>query len=159
MNSAVFCPGAVVLEIKSQDKAGAIKEIVSRARVFDSILNKTQFVEAVFTREEQGSCVGHGVAFAHGKIPDISEMKVALGISRQGIDYKAPDGRLVHLLFIVATNPSMHLDYLKRLAILAKMARTENFREEILSCFGQEEVEEKLTKTFYACAERGQGIA
>jgi PTS system nitrogen regulatory IIA component len=151
MNDTIFCPGAVIFEIKSQGKADAIKEIISRAKVFDGIYDKTQFEEAVFAREAQGSCVGHGVAFAHGKILEISEMKIALGISRQGIDYGALDGRPVHLLFIVATNPSMHLDYLKRLSILARMARIEGFRDEILSCFAQEEVEEKLQRTFSLC--------
>jgi PTS system nitrogen regulatory IIA component len=157
MNNTVFCPGAVVFEIKSQDKADAIKEIISRAKVFDCIYNKSLFEEAVFAREAQGVCVAHGVAFAHGKIPEISEMKIALGISRRGIDYNAYDGRAVHLLFIVATNPSMHLDYLKRLSILARMVRMEGFREEILSCFAQEEVEEKLQKSFSLCQAKCSG--
>jgi PTS system nitrogen regulatory IIA component len=148
MNTTIFRPGAVVLEIKSRNKAEAIKEIISRATVFDCFSDKARFEEAVFKREAQGSCVGHKVAFAHGKIPEVSEMKVAMGISRQGIDYGAPDGKLVHLLFIVATNPAMHLDYLKCLSILARMVRIEGFREEVLSCLGQEEVEEKLQKTF-----------
>jgi PTS system nitrogen regulatory IIA component len=151
MSDTIFCPGAVVFEIKSLDKTNAIKETISTAKVFDCICNKDQFETAVFSREEQGSCVGHGVAFVHGKIPEITEMKIALGISRQGINYNAPDGRPVHLLFVVATNPAMHLDYLKRLAILAKMARMEGFRDEILSCFAQEEVEEKLQRTFSRC--------
>jgi PTS system nitrogen regulatory IIA component len=151
MDNRIFCPGAVIFEIESQTKSTAIKEIISRAKVFDDIYDKFRFAQAVFAREAQGPCVGHGVAFAHGKILEVSEMKTALGISRRGIDYNAPDGRLVHLLFIVATNPSMHLDYLKRLSILARMVRMEGFREEILSCFAQEEVEEKLQKTFSLC--------
>ena len=147
----MFCPDAVVLEIESHDKASAIKEVVSRAQVFDCILNKEQFIEAVFAREELGSCVGHGVAFAHGKIPEVSEMKIALGISREGIYCDSPDGDPVHLLFVVATNATMHLDYLKRFAILAKMVRMEDFRKEILSCFAPEEAVSKLQKTFSLC--------
>jgi mannitol/fructose-specific phosphotransferase system IIA component (Ntr-type) len=154
MNDTIFSLGTVVLEIKSQNKADAIREIISRAEVFDCIFNRAQFVEAVFAREEQGSCVGHGVAFAHGKISEISEMKIALGISRTGINYDPVNGNPVHLLFVVATNPSMHLDYLKQLAILAKMARREDFRSEILSCFAQEEALEKLRKTFSLCREK-----
>jgi mannitol/fructose-specific phosphotransferase system IIA component (Ntr-type) len=153
MNETIFCPGAVVLEIKSRNKADAIREIISRATVFDCINDKSRFEEAVFNREAQGACVGHGVAFAHGKIPEVSKMKVALGISQQGVDYNAPDGRPVHLLFIVTTNPSMHVDYLKCLSILARMVRIEGFRDEILSCFAQEEVEAKLQRTFSLCRE------
>jgi PTS system nitrogen regulatory IIA component len=153
MDDTIFCLGTVV-EIKSQNKADAIREIVSRAEVFDCIFNKAQFVEAVFAREEQGACVGHGVAFAHGKIPEVSEMKIALGISRRGIHYNPAEENPVHLLFVVATNPSMHLDYLKQLAILAKMARREDFRSEILSCFAREEAVEKLRRTFSLCCEK-----
>jgi PTS system nitrogen regulatory IIA component len=154
MNDTIFCLGTVVLEIKSQNKADAIKEIISRAEVFDCIFNKARFVEAVLAREEQGSCVGHGVAFTHGKIPEISEMKIALGISRKGIHYNSLNDNPVHLLFVVATNPSMHLDYLKQLSILAKMARREDFRKEILSCFAREEAVEKLQRTFSLCCEK-----
>ena len=138
----------VVYEIKSKNKEDAIKEIISRAAVFDCICDKEKFVEAVFDRENEGSCVGHGVAFSHGKIQEVSEMKIALGLSREGIKCDAPDGGPVHLLFVVATNPAMYRDYLQRISILAKIARMESFRSEILSCFGQKEAEEKL-KTAY----------
>jgi mannitol/fructose-specific phosphotransferase system IIA component (Ntr-type) len=154
MNDTIFNLGTVVLEIESQNKADAIREIISRAEVFDCISDKARFIEAVFAREEQGSCVGHGVAFAHGKITEISEMKIALGISRKGIEYNPPEENPVHLFFVVATNPSMYLDYLQRLAILVKMVRREDFRGEILSCFAREEVVEKLRKTFLLCREK-----
>ncbi|MCL1817765.1 MAG: PTS sugar transporter subunit IIA, partial [Spirochaetaceae bacterium] len=99
-------------------------------------------------------CMGHGVAFSHGKIHEVSEMKIALGISRAGISCDAPDGRLVHLLFVLATNPAMYEDHLNRLSILAKMARMEHFRSEILSCFGQKEAEEKLKETYSLFCEK-----
>ena len=155
MDNALFYPGTVVFEIKSKDKDSAIKEIISRSKVFDDISDKKEFEKAVFTREKL-SCtgVGHGIAFAHGKIAEITTIKTALGISRQGIDYGSADGKPVHLLFVVATNPSMHLDYLKRLSILARMARTKNFREEILACFRQEEVENKLTRIYSLCEQK-----
>ena len=155
MSDTIFCPGAVVLDIKSQDKADAIKEVVFRAQVFDCIFNKAQLIEAIFTREEEGPCLGHGVAFAHGKTPEVPEMKVALGISRQGIYYASPHTSLVHLLFVVATHPSMHLDYLRKFSILAKMARRESFRREILSCFAPEEAASELQRAFSLC----RGIA
>jgi mannitol/fructose-specific phosphotransferase system IIA component (Ntr-type) len=151
MNDTIFCPGAVVLEIKSRNKADAIQEVISRAQVFDDIPNKEHFTQAVFEREAQGPCVGHGTSFAHGKIPGIPEMKVALGVSRAGICSDSPEQLPIHLLFVVATNPAMHLDYLKRLSILAKMARREGFRNEILSCFAQEEAAQRLQRIFSLC--------
>jgi PTS system nitrogen regulatory IIA component len=154
MNSNMFRSGAVVFEIKSTSKAEAIREVISQASVFDDIPDKAQFEEAIFLREELDCTgLGHGTAFAHGKLPEITSMKIALGISRRGIDYGSLDGKPVYLLFVLATNPSMHIDYLKHLSVLARMVRAEGFRDEILSCFRQEEIEDKLIK-FYSLSEK-----
>jgi PTS system nitrogen regulatory IIA component len=138
-----------VLEIKSTEKLDAIRELIREARVFDDLASRTDFEKAVVDREElQSTGLGHGVAFAHGKLPGISQMKVALGISRRGIEFDSVDGRPVHLLFVVATDPSMHIDYLKCLATLARMVRLDGFQDEILSCCHEDEIERKLCDTY-----------
>jgi mannitol/fructose-specific phosphotransferase system IIA component (Ntr-type) len=154
MNSSTFYPGAVVFEIQSTNKSEAIREIISRTNVFDDIPSKTALEEAIFDREKQ-DCTGfgHGVAFAHGKLPGITRRKIALGISRQGINYNSFDKKPVNFLFVLATNPDMCDDYLKHLSILARMVRTEGFQDEILSCFKKEDVLDKLIK-FYSLSEK-----
>jgi PTS system nitrogen regulatory IIA component len=149
MYENLFHPGTVVIELKNTEKYEAIREIISQARVFDDLSDKTLFEEAVIARERaQSTGLGRGVAFAHGKLTEIRHMKLALGVSRGGIDFRSVDGLPVHLLFVVATHPSMHIDYLHCLASLARMVRREGFREEILSCCREEEVENKLCACF-----------
>lgn len=149
MNNTIFDPGTVVIEIKSTDKDTAIEEIISHARVFDDLSDRKLFTKSVLAREKlESTGVGHGVAFAHGKLPEISRTRVALGISREGIEFGSFDGRPVHLLFVVATHPDMHIDYLNCLAALARMARNEDFREEILSCCREEDVQDKLVTSY-----------
>jgi PTS system nitrogen regulatory IIA component len=149
MYENLFRPGTVVIELESTHKFDAIREIISQARVFDELSDKALFEDAVLTRERaQSTGLGRGVAFAHGKLKEIRQMKVALGVSRRGIEFGSTDGLPVHLLFVVATHPSMHVDYLRCLSSLARMVRREGFREEILSCCREEDVENKLCACF-----------
>jgi len=154
MQYAFFNPDSVVVELQSRGKEDAIREIIRNSPVFRVDIDRQRLEEAVLARERvQSTGVGHGVAFAHGKLAEIEEITVALGISRQGIAFDSPDGKPVHLLFVVATNPGHHIDYLKCLARLAGMLRREQFRSELVACLCREEAAEKLHQA-WALADR-----
>ncbi len=147
MNCEHFGPGSVVWDVQSRDKYEAIRETVDRSTVFSAIpnLNLKKFTQAVITRErEQTTGFGHGIAIAHGRDPVIDESRVALGVSRNGIEFGSPDGQPVHLLFVVANHPDKHVDYLRILSSLAIIVRNEFFRREILSALCREDVERKM---------------
>ncbi len=153
MHYKLFTPGTVVIELKSTEKYEAIRELIREAKVFQDLSDRDAFEQAVIEREKlQSTGLGHGVAFAHGRLPEIRTLKVALGISRKGIDFDSIDGKPVHLLFLFATNPTMHIDYLSCLASLAKMVKREGFREEILACYEETEVTNKLCDTYMEVA-------
>ena len=142
-----FDNGSVVWELESETKYDAIHEVIHRSPIFRSLpgFDLEQFYQVVHHRELlQSTGFGHGVAVAHGRTPMVDDSVVALGVSRQGIDYQAMDNRPVHLLFVVATNPDQQLNYLKVLSSLITLVRQESFRREIFACLCQEEIEEKL---------------
>lgn len=146
-----FLPGSVVWDLESGDKFDALRETIDRTRIFHTIpgLNVSEFTNAVIARErEQSTGFGHGIAIAHGRTPFVETSAIALGVSRRGIPFEAFDGRPVHLLFIVASHPDRQIDYLRILSSLAKVARNELFRRELLSCICQEEVEAKVFNAF-----------
>lgn len=146
-----FDAGSVVWNVRSTEKYDAIREIIHRSPVLRSIpsLDLDHFTEIVVGREKvQTTGFGHGVAVAHGRSPAIRDSEVTLGVSKQGIDYDALDGRPVHLLFIVANHPDKQMDYLTILSSLVSLLRQEPFRRELLACICQEEVEQKLCTAF-----------
>lgn len=148
---AYFDPGSVIWELKSTDKFDAIREIIDNASVFSEFesLPAEEFADIVIEREKlQSTGFGHGVAVAHGRTRHVSEPTIALGISREGVDYDAYDGRPVHLLFVVANHPDQQMDYLHILSTLVAMVRDELFRREILGCTDAETVQEKLCAVF-----------
>ena len=156
MSRKFLSPGNII-QLSAREKNAAIREVISGAATFRDLPDPEGFEESVLEREALGTTgLGHGVAFAHGKVPDLPRMKVALGISRRGIDFHSIDGLPVHLLFVVATHPDMHIDYLRCLSTLARMARRKGFREEILACVEEEEIESRIGEAYTrarGCAE------
>ncbi|HEY3176793.1 MAG TPA: PTS sugar transporter subunit IIA [Candidatus Polarisedimenticolia bacterium] len=67
--------------------------------------------------------MGGGVAVPHAKTEKCREMTVALGRVADGVDFKAIDGKPVHLVFLLLGPPDstrLHVDLLARIAYLVK---------------------------------------
>ena len=71
-------------------------------------------------RERMGSTgLGGGLAIPHCKLKELSEVVLAVGISRRGIDFFSSDGVPVTLVFLVlspAEAPALHLQALARIS-------------------------------------------
>ena len=149
---AYFDPGSVIWELKSTEKFDAIREIISRARTFTEHpgLDSGAFAEKVVERERlQSTGFGHGVAVAHGRTDQVSSPRIALGVSRAGIDFDAVDGEPVHLIFIVANHPDQEVDYLQILSCLVSMVRDKLFRTALLRCQHLADLQQLLCQSFH----------
>ena len=72
-------------------KAGAVAEE-----------HRDSLLDGVIKREKRGTTgFGHGVAVPHVKTPEVDSLKVAIGISDAGIDFKAFDKEPVHSIFLL----------------------------------------------------------
>lgn len=148
---AYFDPGSVIWELQSTDKYDAIREVIFRSPIFleHETLEPEEFARIVIEREKlQSTGFGHGVAVAHGRTPKVNRPTIAVGISHEGIDFEAYDGRPVHLLFIVANHPDHQMNYLHILSTLVAMVRNELFRQELLACKHASAVQQKLCSAF-----------
>ena len=78
--------------------------------------------DAVWAREQtMGTGLERGVAVPHARLEGVEKAVVAVGISTAGIDFDAPDGKAVHLIFMVVTPV---VDNGVQLQILADVSRT-----------------------------------
>ncbi len=117
---------------ESVEKIAAIKELIWKASVFSCLKNRKKLESAVLERERlMSTAIGHGVAVAHGKTKAVDRTMLAFGISRHGIRFDAPDGKPVHLLFLVANPPKMCNEYLRILSAIARITFDENLQEYI----------------------------
>lgn len=147
-----FTPGTVVCKLDSTEKYAAIHELIQRAPVFRQLANPETFEKTVIRREKtQSTGYGKGVAFAHGRTPEVDTLFIALGVSRQGIAWNAVDGKPVHLLFIIANNPGKQLEYLLALSSLAELVRDDAFRARLVQGGSSERIEKLLCEAFTDC--------
>ena len=147
-----FDPGSVVWELNSTNKLDAIREIIYQAPVFvdHEGIDLADFYDVVVAREEvQSTALGHGVAVAHGRTEKVDSPQIALGVSRDGIDFGSPDGKPVRLLFIVANHPSQEVDYLQILSCLVSMVRDKLFRTALLRCQHLADLQQLLCQSFH----------
>jgi len=145
-----FMDGSVVCELQSTDKFEAIHELILKAPIFQRNIDSLLLEKAVILREKQQSTgFGHGVAVAHGTLKGLDTIRIALGVSRKGIDFESLDGEPVQLLFIVASPPKMQLEYLLALSILTGLLRNKAFRDEILSYREEGQIERALCDAFH----------
>ncbi|MBN2650921.1 MAG: PTS sugar transporter subunit IIA [Spirochaetales bacterium] len=144
--------GSVISDLKSRDKYGAMTELIYRAPVFKRLKSNKKFIDAVFEREQiKNTGFGHGVAVAHGRDCSISEISLALGVSHDGIDYGAYDGKPVKFLFMIATPEANKDEYLRILASLMTVMRNKEFRTNLLKYNSPRKIEKKISAAFNVC--------
>jgi PTS system nitrogen regulatory IIA component len=144
-----FSGGTVVTGLESRDKFEAIHELIHSAPVFDGTETRNRITEAVVQRERILSTgLGRGVALAHGTTDAVDRIVIALGISREGIDYQAVDQAPVHLLFVIINPPGRQVDYLLALAAVTRMIRDEDFRRSLQKEAPAAEIEGRICAAF-----------
>ena len=141
---------AIIPELKATNRDGVISEMID-ALVSANCVNEDQreeFTKAIIRRENKGSTgFGHGVAVPHVKHSDIDTMRIAIGNSPEGIDFKALDREPVYsvvLLLSPEDQPENHLDAME--AIFSSLSQ-DTFRRFLRQASSAEEVLTLLSET------------
>jgi len=95
---------------------------------------------AVLDREANGSTgLGGGIAIPHARTTGVADVTCALGISREGVDFDAVDGRPCHLIFLIVAPPDESTRYLKALSAVALIGRDAALVDRLVSAATPEE--------------------
>jgi PTS system nitrogen regulatory IIA component len=147
-----FKGGTVVQSLSSHDKFDAIRELIHKAPVFAGLGCREKLEEAVVQREKILSTgLGRGVAVAHGTTDTIDDIIIALGISREGIDFDSFDDAPVHLLFVITNPPGRQMEYLVALSTVTRLVRDEVFRNSLRATVPAREIELMICEAFSDC--------
>ena len=114
----------VKVELESLDKEECIEEMTDLLVRAGRVTDRAQVLSAVRTREAEGSTgIGSGVAVPHGKCANLANTVLAVGISRQGIEFDAVDGKPVKVVFLIAASASEPGKHLQMLAEVVRLVR------------------------------------
>jgi len=115
----------IFLDLHPKDMPECLQMIVEAAAAAGAIRDPKDALARLMERERTMSTgMGSGVAVPHAKTTTCNNMIVALGVVPDGVDFKAIDGKPVHVVFMLLGPPDstrLHVDLLARVAWVVKV--------------------------------------
>lgn len=116
-------------------------EASSKKRVFEQAgllfennqgINRSVVFDSLFARERLGSTgLGQGIAIPHGRIKGLKEATGAFIRLSAPVQFDAPDGKPVSLLFVLLVPEQANEQHLQLLSELAQMFSDRTFRDNL----------------------------
>lgn len=135
INTKVIC-----LDLKATSKDGILKEMVQILDDAGKLSDKKQFLLDVWAREDIGNTgFEDGIAIPHAKSSAVSTPSVAVGISRNGIDYGAEDGEQSDIFFMLASPDGDDTHHIEVLAQISSRLIEDGFTNKLKAVATPEE--------------------
>ena len=145
-------PGNIKLGLEGQRKDEVIEELVELLVESCHVSDADTILDAVLSREREGSTgLEKGVAIPHAKSDAVNRLCIAIGISREGIDFEALDGKPSQLFFLMVAPTSESGPHVQAIAKIVKMIKIDRFRSKLLKAQQPQEVIDAI-----ASAENGE---
>ena len=126
-------PKAILPDLAATTKLGVLEELAATLVPGAEGLDLDTVVEVLMERERLGSTgIGDNVAIPHGKLADLSGLKLAFGRSLKGVNFDSMDGKPSQLFFLLLAPVNSAGLHLKALARISRMLMSASFRENLM---------------------------
>jgi mannitol/fructose-specific phosphotransferase system IIA component (Ntr-type) len=130
-----------IRDLKSRTKEGVLRELSKLASTAPEVSDPEVFLGAIRARETAMSTgIGMGIAIPHAKIPSISDLVMAVGRSKKGIDFDSLDGLPVHIVIMVGASDNQNVEFLKLIAKIGAMFNKREYKDKFLKAKTPEEM-------------------
>ena len=131
----VLSPDRVVFLDYSR-KRDALVALAERLASAPQIKNKHELSGEILRREDlMSTAIGRGIAIPHVRLSSVTDLVVAVGVSRCDIqDFNPFDDQPVRLLFMIAAAYNQHAYYLQTLSYFSAKLKSNELRSGILAC-------------------------
>jgi len=118
-------------DLKATTKDELFEEIVDHFVKVKYLKNREIVLEMLHRREKLGSTgIGKKIAIPHGRTTAASDVMIAFGKSKQGIEYDSIDGKPVNLVFMIIAPPqdedNMYLPILGKMVEILNKSKNRN---------------------------------
>lgn len=118
----------IKIPLQSSDKPDVLRELVQVLVDAGEVDDSEAVLSAIHDREDKMSTgLEDGIAVPHCKTPAVSDLKLAIGISPEGIDFDALDGQPSHLFFLLLAPLDQAGPHVQALGQIAKLAKSKAF--------------------------------
>lgn len=135
----------IFLNLEGSDKYDVFKSMIYNSDIPEKMKNYA--FQKVKEREEiQSTCVGNGIGVAHARFESMEDIKVLMGIVKDGVDYDAFDEKPVEVVFVILAPKEKSREYLGVLSKISRVCRKKDLIEKIVSSDQKDEIM-KVLKT------------
>ncbi len=125
----------ICLRLKAREKRAALEELFGVLAQSPLMPHLEEFRQVVLDREILVSTgVGQGIAIPHGRCSCVHDCIIAVGLSKEGIEFNALDDRPVHVIFMIAAPDSAGFPYARFLARVIQFLSADGIQERMLAC-------------------------
>lgn len=117
-------------------KREVLVSLIDKLAETPQVKDRNELEKTLFAREAlMSTALGRKIAIPHVRLDSVSDLLLALAISKKEIiDFNPLDGIPVRLVFMIVANSKQHAYYLQVLSQLMLRLKSENFIDELLTC-------------------------
>ncbi|MDX1960623.1 MAG: PTS sugar transporter subunit IIA [Leptospiraceae bacterium] len=133
----------IIYDLNASSKEEVIRKLVSHAKETNLIEEYCfdDIIHSLMNREKSMSTgIGSGVAIPHCSVNTVKELKVVIGISKEGIPFESIDKLPVHIFILLIVPKDKFQDHIKTLALIAKTLNHKEEREKFIQSNNYEEI-------------------
>ena len=135
----------VKVPLESKNKPDVLREMVQILKDAGEIDDFDTVLADVKDRESKLSTgLEEGIAVPHCKTAAVSTLKLAIGISHEGIDFDSLDGKPSKLFFLLVASPEFSGPHVEALSEIAKLAHSKAFCRVLIASNEAHEVVELI---------------
>ena len=132
---SVFAKDLIKLNYYALDKKSCLTEMSEF--LFDNgvINSQSGFLEDILERESLMSTgIGRKIAIPHARSKEVNQLKIAVYLLDNELEFESIDGELVKIIFMIAVPEEMKDKYMKVLSVVSNYFRDDEKRDRILTC-------------------------
>ena len=134
-------PRFVLPDLAARTREDALREMAAYLEAVGVVPDGAALAERLEKREREGCTgVGKGVAFPHCRVEAVSDAVFAVARSSRGVDFGAPDGVPISILFLLLSPKDAPALHLQALARLTRLARTPGLLDDVRAANSAEEI-------------------
>ena len=137
-----------VPHLEGNTKEAVIAELIDTLARAGKLPDRDEAYRAVMEREATMSTgLENGVALPHGKSNTVPRLVAAFGLKREGIDFKALDGKPSNIFVLVVSAVTRANEHLQFLAAVGRALSCPAVREKLLETKRIDDVADVLIET------------
>jgi len=134
-------PQRVLCQLDAVSKKRVLELVAEQVAGTEQTLDEDQVYTSLLERERLGStALGYGVAVPHCRVSGLEQPLGCLVTLAEAIDYDAPDGEPVDLLFVLLVPPDATQEHLDLLADIARRFSNPSYCHGLRSAQGAEQL-------------------